>query len=126
MMPALCTVPSRSANGLVDPRYVFGRSCTFHGPIAEAAVSRRPLDVTTTADTAPQTLEVERPCCPGCGGDLLEVATEADHRALLQPLFDVLPEAALLVDWSRGRTPCQPDLGNLEQAYLQAMEGERA
>ena len=96
-----CTDPVQ----IGDERYVYGWPCTWHGPIAEAAV-RVPAE----------------PCCPHCSGRLLEKPTEAAWWEMIGVGDKLMPGYEAMMRWSQGK--CFPDFDILQNAYRQAMEGQ--
>jgi hypothetical protein len=88
-----------------DPRYLYGQSCTWHGPIAEA----EPMG------------EIEFPDCPKCGGPLQQASGPGEFWTLVRATDREQPGYEAMMRWSQGR--CFPDLDTLENAYRQAMAG---
>ncbi len=97
-----------SAPASLDPRYVFGVTCTWHGPIQDAAYCFPPGS------------SMPLPCCPHCGGMLMEVESEEAWKANVHSHGRNHPDYVAMLAWAKGR--CYPDVDTLPNAYRQAME----
>lgn len=58
-----------------DTRYCYGAGCTWHGPIAEVSNTSK-HSFWRRRDAPRMQGGISLPCCPICGGMLLEVDTE--------------------------------------------------
>lgn len=105
-----------------DTRFVYGATCSWFGPIqaiGNTATHPKHQELMKRVNAPGRLMTAELPCCPHCGGMLLELRNRAEFMAGV-PMFDKdHPGYAKFIEWAeeKYKTICYPDISKAIEVY---------